>query len=239
MKIAICDDNQKDRQLINSHLVQYGTKNKLEVERSFYDSGESLLAALKKVSFQVIFLDVYMLELNGIDTAREIRKFDKNVQIIFITTSSEHAVSSYEVRALHYLIKPVSYIKFEKALNLCQFETVKASRQVELLTGKSLSPIKLSEIIYAEMYKKVLTVYTTYGKVESRTSLEGFEQLLGGVPFLRCHRSIIVNMDFITNVKGDDFLINDNEIIPISRPSRVLTLKTYHEYVFSGMREKL
>lgn len=239
MKIAVCDDRLEDRQLIEDHLRAYMAKTGVMFELSFYESGESLLHGLKKTSYKLIFLDIYMLELTGLDTAREIRKFDKDVQIIFITTSVDHAVSSYDVRALYYIIKPVSYSKLEKVLNLCQLEKVKESQEIEVLTGKNLSPVKLKEIVYVEMFKKILTIHTTYGTIESKTTLEKFELLLGGAPFLKCHRSVIVNMDYIEDVEDDAFILGSDESIPISRPAKALALKTYNEYVFSGMRGKL
>lgn len=239
MKLAICDDTADDRALIEKHLIEYAAKTESEFGLSFFESGESLLTALKKTSFKVIFLDIYMLALNGIETAREIRKFDKEVQIIFITTSPDHAVSSYDVRALHYLMKPVSYAKLERILNLCRLETVKASKELEVLTGKINTTVKLTDIVYVEMFKKLLTIHTTYGTLESRTSLENFELLLGGTPFLRCHRSFVVNMDFISEAVGEAFMLTTGENVPISRPAKVLSLKMYNEYVFSSMRKKL
>lgn len=239
MKLAICDDTPSDRQLLENHLSVFAGKTGHDFEIFLYESGEDLLSALKKISFKVIFLDIYMMALNGIDTAREIRRFDKEVQIIFITTSPDHAISSYEVRALHYLMKPVSYSKMEKVLNLCQLEAVKASQQIEVLAGRLMTPLKLAEIVYAEMFNKILTIHTTYGTIETRTSMENFEVMLGGTPFLRCHRSFIVNMDFIEDAEGDAFLLTDKSSIPISRPARALALKTYNEYVFSAMRRNL
>lgn len=236
MKIAICDDTIIDRQVIEKYLSEFMAKTGTTFDISLFESGEELLSTLKKTSFKVIFLDIYMLKLNGIDTAKEVRKFDKDVQIIFITTSLDHAVSSYDVRALNYIIKPVSYAKIEKVLNLCQIESVKASKELEILTGKNFSRIKLASIMYAEMFKKVLTIHTTYGNIESRTSLENFELLLMGSPFLRCHRSIVVNMDFIEEAEGDEFVLTNGNRVPISRPAKTLSLKTYHEYIFGGMR---
>lgn len=239
MNIAICDDTLEDRQIIEKYLIDYGAKTGIKFEVFSYESGEDLLIAYKKISFKIIFLDIYLLELTGIDTAKEIRRFDKEVQIIFVTTSTDHAVSSYDVRALHYIVKPTSFSKIEKVLNLCKLEEIKANKQIEVLTGKNFSPIKLTEIIYGEMFKKILTIHTTYGNVESRISLENFELLLGGVPFIRCHRSFIINMDFIKDIEVDRFILNNDEKVPISRSAKVLSVKTYNEYIFSGMRKKL
>ncbi|MEG0988390.1 MAG: LytTR family DNA-binding domain-containing protein [Clostridium sp.] len=239
MKTAVCDDRPEDRETIGKHLMDYAVKNKIENELSFYESGEELLLALKKTSFQIIFMDIYMHELNGIDVAREIRRYDKSVQIIFITNSPDHAISSYEVHALYYIMKPVSYSKIEKVLSLCQFETVQAGRQIEVPVEKVLTPVKLSEIIYADVFNKRLTLHTTYGVMDTRMSLENFETLLGGVPFLRCHRSFVVNMDFIADIEEDAFLLTNGECVPISRPSKTSAVKTYNEYVFSSMRKRL
>lgn len=239
MKIAICDDTLQDRQTIVRHLADFAAKTGMSLEPNTYESGEALLAALKKTSFELIFLDIYMLALNGIETAHAIRKFDKNVQIIFVTTSPDHAISSYDVRALHYLMKPITYSKLERVLSLCQLESIRASRQIEVSIGNQLIPINLADIIYAEMFKKVLTIHTTHGVMETRTSLENFELLLGGSPFLACHRSFIVNMDYISGTAGETFILLNKECVPISRPAKAVAVKTYNEYVFSGMRQKL
>lgn len=239
MNIAICDDMDEDRKIIEGYLLKYMSKTGEKFEIFNYESGESILSAMKKLSFQVIFLDIYMMALNGIETARKIRKFHKEVQIIFVTISPDHAISSYEVRALHYIMKPVSYSKIEKVLNLCKFEAVKAERQIEVLTGKVMTRVNLDQILYVEIFHKVLTIHTAYGEIAARISMENIEALLGGPPFLRCHRSFLVNMDYIEETKVNEFLLSGGRKVPISRPARAFSVKTYQDYIFSSMRKKL
>ncbi|MEG2440658.1 MAG: LytTR family DNA-binding domain-containing protein [Acetivibrio sp.] len=239
MKIAICDDNPEDQKILKKYLCHYGLKMEVELELFFCESGENLLRTMKRMSFDIIFMDIYMKGMGGMEAAREIRRFDKQAQIIFVTISPDHAISSYDVKALYYILKPVSYSKIEKVLNLCQFEDRKAEKQIAIQTGKTTMPINTAKILYAEMFNKVLTIHTICGAIESRTSMEKFEIQLGGNPFLRCHRSFLVNMDFIEDIGEDIFLLTNKEEVPISRPVKAFALKTYNEYIFSGMRKKL
>lgn len=108
MKIAICDDEVAVSEVTKSLLQQWAIHQSISLSVHCYENGDALILAQKSECFDLIFLDVLMPLLNGIDTAKELRRQNQNVPIIFLTSSKEFAFDSYEVKALQYLLKPVS-----------------------------------------------------------------------------------------------------------------------------------
>ncbi len=108
MKIAICDDEVAVSEVTKSLLQQWAIHQSISLSVHCYENGNALILAQKSECFDLIFLDVLMPLLNGIDTAKELRRQNQNVPIIFLTSSKEFAFDSYEVKALQYLLKPVS-----------------------------------------------------------------------------------------------------------------------------------
>ena len=108
MKIAICDDEVAVSEVTKSLLQQWAIHQSISLSVHCYENGDDLILAQKSECFDLIFLDVLMPLLNGIDTAKELRRQNQNVPIIFLTSSKEFAFDSYEVKALQYLLKPVS-----------------------------------------------------------------------------------------------------------------------------------
>lgn len=116
LKIAICDDSEEERIILRSLLLKYLDIHNLTSVIDEYISGENFLACDVE-KYNLVVLDVFMNELNGIETALELRKAHPGVQIIFSSTSREYAADSYDVSALHYLIKPVNEEKFFAVLD--------------------------------------------------------------------------------------------------------------------------
>ena len=107
MNIAICDDEILFTRELSSLLKHWAKKNDFSLTLYPYSNGDDLLTALRTIPVDLIFLDIIMPLLNGIDTAREIRSMGLTVPVIFLTSSREFALDSYDVKAFHYLLKPV------------------------------------------------------------------------------------------------------------------------------------
>ena len=108
MRIAIVDDIASERTLLHARLQQQLVKRGVHADLAEFENGEFFLKAAKERSFAVLFLDIYMDGANGVEIARELRKSDPDCLLIFTTTSTDHAVEGFKVRALHYLVKPYS-----------------------------------------------------------------------------------------------------------------------------------
>ena len=108
MKIAIGDDISEERTLLRNRLESQFSRRNVNTDIYEYENGETFLTSAKECPFTVVFLDIYMNGFNGIDTAKELRKSDTDCLLIFTTTSTDHALEGFQVRALHYLVKPYS-----------------------------------------------------------------------------------------------------------------------------------
>ena len=188
----------------------YARKGGHDFAVSEYPNGESLLGAMNAGRrFDVIFLDIYMGGADGIAVAREIRKTDKKCRIIFATSSRERAIEGYEVRALQYLVKPINAESVGSALDLA-LETLSSglSKTIQVQNRQGIFKIDPDDIVFAESNARVVTVILKgqeplqfYGK------LDDFERECGDERFLRCHKSYLVNLDYVHAIVNNFILL--------------------------------
>jgi len=179
MRIAIVDDIETERALLKMRLERQLSLYGVETEILEFDSSESFLAAEKERHFTVAFLDIYMKGLSGMDAAKELRKTDADCFLIFTTTSTDHALEGFQVRAFHYLVKPFS--EGELAGLLTEM-LAKLPRPEPILTVKvSGSDVRLRyrDIIFAEHFAHMINIRTTAGKtLATRQSFKAFTEPL-------------------------------------------------------------
>lgn len=234
MKIAICDDERTFADTIRPLLEQWAEKNDIRLTLFCFTNGDDLICAHRNQSMDLIILDVIMPLLNGIDTARELRSEDSAVPIIFLTSSSEFAVDSYEVKAFYYLIKPVDDAKLFRILD--DFLKTTASRQhfFTAQTDKGFCKIAVGDVDYLEARNKQVIVYLSNGRTiairELFSKCEEIFSLENG--FFRCHRSYIVNLNNIEQFTKSEITTSQNMAIPISRNRYTAFKETYFNHMF-------
>ncbi len=237
IKIAVCDDDIFLLKKIASLIEQFCTEFNREIMYTVFQSPLELLAEFEKgMRWEVLFLDVIMPGGNGINVAREIRQYDHNVKIIFLTESSEFAVESYTVGAYYYQLKPISKEKFYGLLNEVAFEYEKAQQCSLILRCKSgITRIDLKKLEYCEVIGRTLVFHLGNGKVlESSGSLdELYSKLTQYDNFLRPHRSFLVNMEYIQNISGRTIILDSLVEIPIPHGKCSEVKNKYLEYAFS------
>ncbi len=236
MEIAVCDDSSEDQKKLVTYLSQYAEKQMFDIKINSFDNGEDLISAFQKYAYKIIFLDIYMDGLTGIDTAFKIRESDENCMIIFTTTSPDFRAEGFEVGAVHYLLKPLTYSGVETALNRCVKYFADSAKCINITVDRHLTKIPLKDILYAEVYGKTVLIHTVHKTFKTYTPLAEISKSLGGIPFLWCHRSFIVNMTFITNVLDSDFELTNGEKVPIHKNGRQKVKDEYSSYFFSSLR---
>ncbi|WP_027623808.1 LytR/AlgR family response regulator transcription factor [Clostridium lundense] len=218
LNIAICDDEIKQRFLLKSTIeVELKAEDK-KYNIFQFPSGEKLLDKLytDKNSLDIIFLDVEMNELNGIETARKIRKLNENVVIIFITGFSDYVFDGYEVKALNYIVKPYKSEKIATVLKdaIKQIYGLEEKYFVVKAEG-SLFKVLINDILYFRSDRRKISLVTRYKSYEFYGKISDIEEQFGK-QFIRTHQRYLVNLDYITAVK-DNFVIVNDENLPISR----------------------
>lgn len=238
LNIAICDDLQSDRTILNKYIEEYSLNNFLDFNLFNFSSGEELWESFQKYNYEIVFLDIYMGGKTGIQIAHAIRKLNQNCLIIFTTSSLEHAIESFEVQAVHYLVKPLAYDSVETALHRCKSLFTLADRYIEVISERIIVRILLRDLIFAEVFSNVITIHTTCEDVKTYMSMDDFSQILKGEEFLRCHRSYIVNMNFIEESENSEFILTNQIRIPLRRKDKLEIRQIYSDYLFNKIRRR-
>ena len=215
--IAICDDLEAERiglaRMVQSYARQHGQKVRLRL----FSSGESLLAALGgREPIQLLFLDIYMPGLSGVETARRLRAAGSDLAIIFATTSQDHGLDSFEVRATDYLVKPFWEEDVAACLDWFFTHVPEPLRVLPVYSEGEWQNLTLSHIYYIDVYGHQSRIHTPRGMVITRRGLDDLEAAIDSRDFLRCHRSFLVNLNHVEGIEGNDFRMDDQTLVPIS-----------------------
>lgn len=238
LKIAFCDDDLSVLNDIRVLLDQYRVQCNRELEYAAYQSPLELLAEIERgTRYDILFLDVVMPGESGIDTAAEIRGYDSQVKIIFLTSSSEYAVESYTVGAYFYQLKPIwreSFFRLmDSAVSACEQEN---SDSLILQCKSGVSRIELKHLEYCEVIHRTLFFHLSSGKVlESIGSMDDLCRKLNDYRnFLRPHRSYLINLDYVQSLSSRGITMSCLTEIPIPRGKYQEIKNIYLEYAFQN-----
>lgn len=234
MKIAVCDDEINFLDAICSLLENWAKEREINLTLYRFTNGDDLIDAQKSECMDLIILDVIMPLLSGIDVARELRNTHDMVPIIFLTSSREYAVDSYEVKALNYLIKPVDTAKLFSVLD----DSLKIFRRPETFfiakTADGFHRIDIADVDYLEAQNKQVLVHLSNDRTIAIRELFSkcaavFSPENG---FCCCHRSYIVNLSNVERFSKTEVITVHNAVIPISRNNYAAFKGTYFNHVF-------
>lgn len=216
-KIAICDDDASQREYIHGIVSAWFQKNHHLVEIRLYEDARPFLFDYQaEKDFDLLLLDVEMPQISGIELAKEVRKENATVQIVFITGFYEYFSDGFDVSALHYLIKPVDTEKLSPVLEKAVANLAYRQRSVLISTPDVDVKVPLAEILYAEADKVYVIVHTLRGNYRTRISLAKFAEQLDDT-FLKVHRSFVVGLKHVQKVSRAEITMLNGDNIPISR----------------------
>lgn len=237
LRIATVDDNPTDLKEIRMCLSHYFQKRAGQTPID-YTSGPSFLENFEKGDYDLIFLDIYMPRMTGMQTAKEIRTIDDEAWIIFLTTSRDHALESYNVFASGYVLKPLleNAPQLEALLTRLLPEDAIAARTltVKLPGGECLS-IPYSHILYMDCHgSRGAVLHLEDRTLASQNSYQELADiLLTDERFLESYHRLILNMNAVTAMKEDTFLLKGNQPIPISRRKKKEVKQQYMQFLLS------
>lgn len=234
LSIALCEDTKSDRDLLQNQLAESGFAVRCEA----FSSGEELLSAFAPGKYDLIFLDIYMGGIKGVEAAAEIRKTDRTVMLAFTTTSTEHTLESYRLKAASYLEKPVKPEDVREVLELVQAKRDSAASITLLIEGESRK-LPLSSILYFEQVNHAVFVHTHTEtlRTSQTVKLKDIEPLLPGC-FFRCHHSYIANLSYVRGVDKElkVFEMQNGDKVYIRYSTFGKSVKAYEEHLFRGAR---
>ena len=219
INIGICEDELHYRVNIKDMLGDILSTYSINYKIYEFSSGEELLSNYPK-DLDILIMDIQMKIINGMDTARKIREFDQNLEIIFMTSFSEFMQEGYEVKAYRYILKPISERKISRNILPCINEIMKKKNNYLTINVKNyVDRIKIDSIVYIETDRPNILIYTNDNKYTTKMSISKIDKILREHGFFRCHNSFIVNLEKINKIDVSDIYIN-NATIPISKHRR-------------------
>jgi len=228
INIALCEDDANDAHTLRRIVAASG----ISADTHVYENTEQFLSSFRAHMFQLVFLDIYFEgSADGIDTALKIRELDPDVWIAFTTSSPDFATFGYKVHAQQYLTKPLDEEEVLLLLSRAADYFDKMSDEIFVTIERKKRGIRQSEIRYVEVFNKKCMIHLASETIETYLSLEDMERQLTLPSFLRCHRSYIVNMDYIQGDDGRDFIMQGGEKVYIGHLIQWKTRKAYQEYL--------
>jgi DNA-binding LytR/AlgR family response regulator len=240
MRIAIVDDLSADAEKLREFICRWAQEQGIFLVPApvVFESGEALLAGFALDSFDVIFLDIYMSGMTGMEAAKKIREQDYACQLIFTTATREFAVDSYDVAAAFYLVKPYSYEKLAQALTRCDAELLEQKQCVMVPGTAGQQPLLLHQITHTEYYGRCVEVHLTSGeKLTVPMRQADFTALLLAYPyFCDCTRGVLVNLEQAENLLADRFLLKNGTSVPVSRLKYQKVREQFLTFTYAQMR---
>ncbi len=215
LKIAICEDENNQRQEIVNIIEKDLDLIKKQYKIFQFRNGEELISSI--LDFDIYFLDILMNKLTGIDVAKKIRCINEKAIIVFISGIKDYVFQAFDVRAFHYILKPVHEEKIKKVLYSALEQIDKKDKFIITKTISQKTKIFLKDIMYIESEKRKLKVHTNYDIIEYYYKLSDIEQELYRDNFFRCHKSYIVNLGYVHSYDNTFIILKNLEKIYVSK----------------------
>lgn len=233
INIAIVEDEENYRNTLVQYIRRFEEEEGVRCTVRTFRNGMEFLVDFKPV-FDVVFMDIEMPVVSGLETARHMREVDKEVSLIFVTRMGQYAINGYEVGALDFMLKPVGYYNFSVKLKKAMSASARSGRCISVGSGENVRKVCLNDVFYIEVLNHELVYHTTGGNISARGSLSEREKALAGDSFSRCNNCYLVNMNRIAEIRGMTLLLDNGEELAISRSKRA----AFQEKFISFLGEK-
>lgn len=230
-RVLIVEDEPAEASRLKDYLQRYEDAHGVSFQLTWFKSALEMLS--DKGRYDLVFLDIDLPGISGMEAAQLMRVYDEATPIVFVTNLAKYAVKGYEVGATGFIVKPVTRGNFSMTLDRA-LRTVRqnAGRSVMVPTENGARVVPLSSIAYVEVTGHRLTYHLDDGTtLEARGALGQLEEELGDAPVVRISKSFLVNMDKISLVRGQDVQMSGGETLRISRKNRRAVLDAITDYL--------
>lgn len=211
LKICSVDDEIEVHRKLKNYLDQYANEKQVMFIDKFYFSGAQFLREYP-LDTNIVFLDIEMAELDGIETALELRNVNPDISIVFITNLTQYAIRGYEVNALDYLVKPVKYEDFSRMMDKVINRSKKKEYNITVTVEDGIRKINLYDVFYMESAGAHVLIHTADQVYSIKKSLKELEKKLEQAGFLRCNHCYLVNTKYVTDIRADMVKIENVEL---------------------------
>lgn len=229
-KIGIVEDQPEEARRLTAHVQRYAAEENVSLKLRTFPDGASFLDEYLN-DYDVVFMDIEMPHMNGMETARKLRQTDRDVCLIFVTVMAKYAIEGYAVQALDFILKPAEYqdirVKLQRALDIReQF----ATREMTLVTSNGMRRFPIDELYYVEVINHTLYFHTKHGDFVERSTIRQREEQLAPHGFSRCNNSFLVNLRYVSAVENGRITV-DGRSISIGRTKRKQFLEELTAYI--------
>jgi DNA-binding LytR/AlgR family response regulator len=231
IRIGVVDDEATSRDVVLGHLDRFQAETGLAFDVRTFTDGRELVTGYRP-DFDILFLDVQMNDLDGLETARHIRTLDTRVVIVFVTNMAQYAIHGYEVDALSYLVKPVPWFAFSQELRR-SIDRVRRSGtdSIMLTVNGALARVDLLDVVYIESIKHRVIVHAVDRTYAFVGTLKAFEADLADKGFFRSNSCYLVNLRHVTGVDQNTCVMLGGDELQISRPRKRAFLDALTDHV--------
>lgn len=240
MKLAIVDDQSGDAERLETLLTQWAHEKQVELTIRRYESGEAFLADFAPQQYGMVFMDIYLGGLNGIEIAKRLRGVDNACLLTFLTTSADHMAQAFPCHAFDYLEKPADRQRVFKLLDDALALLPEDERFIRLPEGRGDVRLRLNQLVSAESDGNYVTIRMADGRTRrQRMTFTEFTQMLGGDPrFLTPIRGVTLNMDYIDDLQGSRCVMTTGAVFPVKVRDGAKIEATLNQYRFDRLRTR-
>ena len=219
MKIAICEDERAHATLLESEIAEWGTAvHEMPDIKHYFSAEEFLMVWPEERDFDLVFIDIQMRHISGIELASIIRSKDEEMIIVFVTGVWDYVLRGYDIRALKYIIKPIKTADCIKVLDGATRQIRKWKDDYMIVRRENITTrVHYDDIIFFEIKSHYIDIVTTDGHMTYKEKMRNLEETLPTPQFFRCHRSFIVNMHHVDMIQPEKIQMDDGSILPVAR----------------------
>lgn len=236
MNIAIVEDLIQDRERVTSCLNRYMEELGLTYHLYTYESAEEFVEALNTLIFQIVFMDIYLQGMTGMEAAVCLRRQNRECKLFFLTVSTEHCLEGFQVNACHYLIKPFSDHDFTEAMERCNLQPLYDVPYLDVVCENKDLKLNTESILYIQVQKRNVLIQTLNQTLIVNGPFHTLTEVLKkDKRFLLCIQGVLVNMDYINGQKDTFFIVKNGDKLPINIRNKRQILQSYRNYIFENM----